>query len=259
MRLKAPAIRWPYGKLTAVALADAIDHYVRRSGIVAVSLDGPQGWRDPETRLGTPGVGRRCEYECRTQAKVGTYPRTFPSNQRAWVEFSIELFASLLARPGVRLAATDTSAPMRGDGYVVLESFPTSLWRTAGLAPLPAKARKPDLRPFARSLFAAFRIASPADQIASHDDLQAVVAAIAAAAFAGGPAIPVPRGVPAVPRHTDGREMLTEGLIWDARPLVSREQSEVLPPTASKASATISGTRPRRRSRHERPGVGESQ
>jgi len=108
----AGAIAWPALPLTPAALADAIDAFARRKGVCAVALDGPQGWRDPATPEGTRGVGRRCEYECRTQGKTGAYPRTFPGTQRAWIEFSVEVFANLLARPGVALA-DPTAAPRK--------------------------------------------------------------------------------------------------------------------------------------------------
>ena len=214
---RAPALSWPGVALTPDALADAIDAQARRLGAVAVALDGPQGWRDPDTAPGTPGVGRRCEYECRTQAKAGVYPQTYPANQRRWVEFSIELFASLLCRSDVALASVDACGSPPNKGYVVLECFPTSIWRSAGLGPLPSKASRPDLRAFAEQLFATYRI--PAITIESHDDLQAVVAAVAAAAYVGGPSVPLARGLPAAPRQSGERTVLTEGLIWDARPL----------------------------------------
>ena len=84
----AGAIRWPAAPLTPDALAEAIDGFARRERICAIAMDGPQGWRDPATPEGMPGVGRRCEYECRTQGKTGAYPRTYPGTQRRWIDFS---------------------------------------------------------------------------------------------------------------------------------------------------------------------------
>lgn len=240
--VRAPAVHWPATKLTSAALADVIDDYARRSGCVAVSLDGPQGWRDPATPPGTPGVGRRCEYECRTQAKTGAYPQTFPGTQRRWVEFSVEVFDLLLARPGVRLADMDVSPPTPGDGYLLLESFPTSLWRSAGLTPLPAKSRQPDLRSFAERLFSAFGIPRPSMTIASHDDLQAVVAAIAAAAAVGGPAVPLRRGVSAVDRELGARTIRTEGYIWDAMSIGATAEEIAEPPRTLEVSLPTPGT-----------------
>jgi hypothetical protein len=218
-RLTVPAIRWPGERLTPEAMASAIDTFVRQMGISAVALDGPQGWRDPNTPVGMPGVGRRCEYSCRTQAKTGVRPQTYPSNQRAWIEFSIDLFDSLLGRPNVRLASPEVCASTPRDGYIVLECFPTSIWRAAGLVPLPGKSAVPDLMRHALELFTAFRI--PRTQVQSHDDLQAVAAALAAAGICGGPVVAASHGVPAITVATDGGEVRAEGLIWQARPLAA--------------------------------------
>jgi hypothetical protein len=89
--LEPAVIRWPAASLTPTTLAEAIDRYARDHRICAVALDGPQGWRDPATPEGVPGVGRRCEYESRTQAKTGVYPVTFPGTQRPWIEFCIDV------------------------------------------------------------------------------------------------------------------------------------------------------------------------
>jgi hypothetical protein len=193
-------------------------------------MDGPQGWRDPATPEGTPGVGRRCEYECRTQGKTGAYPRTYPGTQRPWIEFCIDVYADLLARRGVALA---DPAGRNGDTrYVVLECFPTSAWRSSGLVPLPAKGRKPELAPYWRRLRRAYGL--PSCRIASHDDLQAIVAALSAAAAAGGPAIALPRGLPAtVARNSDGSSLLLEGYIWDVEPCGLTAMRRALPPVES--------------------------
>jgi hypothetical protein len=231
--LDAPAIAWPNKSLTADALATTIDEFVREMAVKAVALDGPQGWRDPKTPAGTPGVGRRCEYECRTQAKTGVRPQTYPSNQRAWVEFCIDLFTSLLSKPDVHLARVDGCGAVPREGYVVLECFPTSIWRAAGLTPLPAKSRVPDLTPYAEQLFAAFGI--PRARVASHDDLQATVAALAAAGYVGGPGVATGRGTPAVTVAPDDGEVRVEGLIWEVRP-ADMEPSSIVHAEASHAA-----------------------
>jgi hypothetical protein len=59
-----------------------------------------------------------------------------------------------------------------------------------------------------------------ADRGPGHDDLQAIVAALPAAALLGAPARPLPRGLPA--RSLDGagpaRTGRAEGIMWDAQP-----------------------------------------
>jgi len=210
------AIDWPSVPLTIQALADEIDHFARRDGVAAVALDGPQGWRDPATDRGTPGVGRRCEYECHAQAKTGAYPLTCPRNQRPWIEFCIELFAALLARPGVVLANRGSTSAGK-DGYVLLECFPTSTWRTSRLKPLPGKG-KGSLASYLSSLTTAYGL--PPFTTSSHDDLQAVVAALTAVGFLGGPATVVSRGIPAtILVDSSGVARRVEGFIWDAQPV----------------------------------------
>jgi hypothetical protein len=217
--VQAPAIGWPNVQLTPGALAEAIDEYVRANDICAVALDGPQGWRDPATALDAPGVGRRCEHECATQGKTGTYKRTFPANQLAWIEFCVETFAALLAKPDVQLA--DPKGPLRppAAGYVLVECFPTSAWRSSGLKPLPGKAKRAPLEPYITALADAYGLPGQF-AVAGHDDLQAVVAALTASAAVGGPARPLAKGVPAT-RASDPVAHLVEGYIWDIEPVRS--------------------------------------
>jgi hypothetical protein len=238
------AIAWPAEPLTPYALATAIDGFARREGIRAVSMDGPQGWRDPATPAGLPGVGRRCEYECRTQGKTGAYPRTYPGTQRPWIEFCIDVFSQLLTRGGVALA--DPEAPRtEGTGYLVLECFPTSAWRSSGLVPLPAKSKKPDLEPYWRALREAYRL--PSSLVGSHDDLQAVVAALTAVAAAGGPAKPIPRGArAALAANATGLALRIEGYIWDVSPFAARSVN-ASPASASSAAPSASPSRSRSR------------
>lgn len=221
-------ITWPNEPLTPIALARTIDWFAREYAVSAIGLDGPQGWRDPDTDVNLPGVGRRCEYLCRTQGKTGAYRRTYPANQVGWIEFSIELFRHLLAFPGVTLAGEgdpDTK------GYLVLECFPTSAWRSSGLRPLPAKSKKPPLGGYRDSLREAYGL--PEFDTSSHDDLQAVVAALCAVGAIGGPVIPVPRGL-ASSLIATGR---VEGLIWDVTPAGGAVSIPRSVPSVSVASA----------------------
>jgi hypothetical protein len=144
-RVTPAAIRWPSDEYSPSALANAIDEHARKHRVIAVSLDGPQGWRDPSTPVGTPGVGRRCEHMCRTQGKAGQFGVTYPGNQRAWFEFCTALFDELLRKPNVVLK--NDGAPLPREGYVVLECFPTSVWRTSGLTALPERANTQRSRP----------------------------------------------------------------------------------------------------------------
>jgi hypothetical protein len=210
------AITWPAVALSPAAMAAAIDHHARAHDVRAIALDGPHAWRDPATPTTSPGVGRRGEYALRTQGKTGVRGTTYPRTQRGWTEFSIAVFAALLDRADVALAAPGVAPPRRG--YVVLEAYPTAIWRAAGLAPLPAKRARPDLADHAARLAAAFGL--PAFAPTSHDDLQAVVAALAAAGLADGRARA--HGVAAA--RLDGHlgdhlgDHLIEGYVWDVVP-----------------------------------------
>jgi hypothetical protein len=214
-----PAIEWPVAEpMTPQALATAIDRSARACGVRAVSLDGPQGWRDPSTLLHLPGVGRRCEYESRTQGRTGVFPQTYPSNQRSWIQFCTQVFAALLEHPDVYLAEADDALVPPETGYAILECFPTAAWRSSGLLPLPAKSKRPPLTPYALNLKNAYGLPLDEAGITSHDDLQALVAALPAAAVVGGPAEPVRTGVPSSTRITESGVLRLEGFIWNVRP-----------------------------------------
>jgi hypothetical protein len=249
-RVATGVTEWPAdarAPVSADALADAIHACAVREGVAAVALDGPHAWRDPARGEDGPGVGRLAEFAVRAQCKTGVYPRTFPGTQQAWTRLSIAVFDALLAREGVRMATPDDTrraddaratrttragamsagagegASRAGAGYLLLESFPTAIWRASGLTPLPAKSRRPDVAAFYARLADAFAL--PAADVTSHDDLQALVAALAAVGVAGGPVDARAHGAPhrEVP-HADGTHRV-EGWIWGARPLVPREKS----------------------------------
>jgi predicted kinase len=216
-------VRWPSGgRPNAEAIAEGLDAFCLAHAVSAMSLDGPQGWRDP----GLPsGWGRAAERASRTPGKTGPPGSCVPGTYLGWVTLSVEVFERLQRLPHVELANDPVERmemPPPGR-YVVLECFPTSIWRTAGLAPLPGKAKTRDTAVFARALATAFGL--PRLGPIGHDDLQAVVAALPAAALLGAP-------VHAVPRGTPGRQLGSdwiEGLIWDAAPLSAARESRPAP------------------------------
>lgn len=161
-------------------------------------------------------MGRWSEYLVRAQGKTGVCGLAYPRTQLAWTTFSIAVFESLLVRPGVRLAEPDdggrtNESETAGDGYLVLETYPTATWRAAGLAPLPAKTRRPAVAEWYARLANAFGLPQGTD-VRGHDDLQAIVAALAAMGVAGGPARTAWHGHPC--RRVDG--VAVEGGIWVA-------------------------------------------
>jgi len=110
----------------------------------------------------------------------GAYPRTFPGTQRKWIEFCVEVFARLLARPGVALA-DPAAGPESRNGYVILECFShLRMGVRADSLLFPERAGDPFLTPYWSSLRAVYSL--PDAPVSTHDDLQAVVAALTAAA-----------------------------------------------------------------------------
>jgi len=140
------------------------------------------------------------------------------------------VFEDLLQRPGVQLvnSVTSITLPPLSGGYWLIESYPTSVWRTSGLAPLPGKSRAtvPETQAALRAIASTYGfVVETATSPPSHDDVQALVAALPAAALLGGPAVAIPRGVPAVVELDGSR---SEGIIWDARPHVTSAPAAAL-------------------------------
>ena len=221
IEVKPVAVQWPVNtSLKGRALANAIDDFARAAEVNAVSIDGPQGWR----RAAAPpdqGVGRACERSAHCPGKTGSYGVTYPHNQLGWISLSIEVFDRLVKREHVHLLnhVDDVPLPALPAGeYYVLECFPTVTWRSAGLVALPAKSRKPDTA----SYFAQLSTRWPLPVLESslgHDDLQAVVASLVAAASLG-MGKPIAHGVSAevIPARGDAPAHRVEGIIWDASP-----------------------------------------
>ena len=74
---KLGAIEWPESACTAAEIAKVIVEFSLERQISAVSIDGPQGWRDPTK----PGnfVGRECERMTGTPGKTGTFGTSYPA------------------------------------------------------------------------------------------------------------------------------------------------------------------------------------
>jgi hypothetical protein len=221
------AIVWPESACTPALFAATIIRFALENNIGAISLDGPQGWRDPE--VSGNFVGRDCERLARTPGKTGTFGNSKPGSWLAWIQFSILAYERLLATPNAVLVNNPDDPcllPLPDRKFYVLECFPTSTWRRAGLKSLPGhNIDLATMQAFARELQATFClpdvVPTGAHGNAEHDNLQAIVAALPAAALLGGPCRAYPCGVPSrvlpamdsVPMHR------VEGIIWDAEPM----------------------------------------
>jgi hypothetical protein len=113
-----------------------LDEYSRQKEISVLILDGPQGWKSPNS-----GVDhmRLCERVLNTPAKTGVIGMVKPSPALRFVAFSISLFHSLRVDFGWQLLTEDWFRD--GAERWIVEGFPTSAWKTLGLDSLPAKSK----------------------------------------------------------------------------------------------------------------------
>lgn len=222
--------------LTADTLAAAVIELAAEFQIAAVALDGPLGWRDPAENS-HPGVSRACEYAARCQSKTGSFGRVYPGTQLRWTQFCTQLTEHLLSSGHAQLTPqaltmTSVSSASRNSPsqpglpqsrFYLLETYPTATWKQNGLPPLPGKGRLRQqacpLGEYYARLAARFALPESTDWRGSHDDLQAVVAALPAAAFLGGPGHPIAFGVPPrwIPASGQTPAHQAEGLLWTCR------------------------------------------
>ena len=231
--VQVKCIQWPGDELSPLAMATAIDRFAKKNDVSAVSLDGPQGWREPNAPQ-RKGVGRWCEYLTRTQGKTGERGagergRAYPKTQYGWISFCIEVF-KLLQEMNDKHVVNDSArreVEFLGAGkYWLLECFPTSIWRESNLKPLPGKARMRHLPlvPWIDRLSQRYGLPQFIGGPASHDDLQAVVAALPAVGVLGGPCTAIPKGNAGrrvSDDHPSGPHWV-EGIIWDSKPPQTR-------------------------------------
>jgi len=224
------AVVWPETVCDPSTIAGVIVEFALKNKICAISLDGPQGWRDPDAPGGF--VGRECERLTRTPGKTGKFGVAIPGTWLRWIRASVEVFDRLLGTQHAMLANSTESdfltAPPVGRFYV-LECFPTSTWRQAELRALPGhRADMSTIQRCAGALGDAFGLPeifpSRIRHQVDHDNLQAVVAALPAAGLLGGPCQAVPKGLPArmIPARNAMPAHRAEGIIWDAMPALDR-------------------------------------
>ena len=116
--------------------AAALNTFCDREGVSLLLLDGPQGWREPKSQIEHM---RMCERVLNTPGKTGIVGTTKPKTYLPYIKFSIELFHQLRTTHDWELLTSDwIKRPWK---RWIVESFPTSAWKTLGLKKLPAKSK----------------------------------------------------------------------------------------------------------------------
>lgn len=168
------------GRPSPEVLAHYLDRLASDVGAAHLIVDGPQGWKDPNNGL---PHSRRCERELNTPAKTGLPGSVKPANYGPFVAFSIAMY-ECLSNAGWQLFSG--SAPVSSTNRTLIESFPLSAWRSLGVRALPSKqkARPSDLVDGLSALRTLFTLELVSDP--NHDELQALVAGLAAVALERG-------------------------------------------------------------------------
>ena len=116
--------------------AAALNSFCHRESVSVLLLDGPQGWREPNSQIEHM---RLCERVLNTPGKTGVIGMTKPRTYLPYIKFSIELFHELRISYDWELFRSDwNKQPWK---RWLVESFPSAAWRTLGLKKLPAKAK----------------------------------------------------------------------------------------------------------------------
>ncbi len=159
-----------------VPLAAALAALCAEVGARTLLLDGPAAWKDPDNGL---AQARVCERELNTPAKTGLPGVAKPATYLGFVTFCVAVFDALDALGWPRYAGTQAPGER-----VAVEAFPTGAWRALGLPVLPAKAKCDAGLVAERTALLAGQCGLAVRGVPSHDELQALVAALAGPALA---------------------------------------------------------------------------
>jgi hypothetical protein len=159
---------------TPAGLAERLVQIAVEAGARLLLLDGPQAWKAADNGLVHSRIAERA---LNAPAKTGLPGVVKPGNYRPFVTFSIEVFNHLHQLGWPRYSRTGSA------DRIAVETFPLAAWRALGIRPLPAKARASaeDIAERFHVLQEQFRV--QADQLPTHDDLQALVAGLAGIAM----------------------------------------------------------------------------
>lgn len=163
------------GRPEVASLALWIRTLATAHAVSVVSIDGPLGWKGPDTDA--PHC-RSSERVLRAPGKTGLPPDGVkPAGYLGFTRFSIDLFERLTMQAGWRLPGDPRA--VEETAILVTECFPTAIWRGLGLTPLAGKqkATAADVEAAAERFVETTGLPMP--ELPSHDGVQAVVAAYA--------------------------------------------------------------------------------
>ena len=167
------------GKPLVFDMAYHLDRFCRYHGIRVILIDGPQGWKSPQTGIANM---RLCERVLNTPAKTGVIGEVKPTTFLRYIAFSINLFHLLRVTYGWNLLTSEWHKfPKR---YWLAESFPTAAWQMFGLEKLPSKSKTSaqQLAQWRKDLSRMTGLKLPTK--INHDELQAAVVLPAGRAIA---------------------------------------------------------------------------
>jgi hypothetical protein len=158
------------GVPSARDMAASLASFSDKQGVSVLLLDGPQGWRFPHSQIEHM---RLCERVLNTPGKTGNPGNVKPRTYLRYIQFSIDLFHHLRANHGWELLTQDW-ADRPGKRWVV-ETFPSTAWRTLGLMKLPTKNKTtPEQLDSWRKDLALITVLNLPPNL-THDELQASV------------------------------------------------------------------------------------
>lgn len=161
------------------SLASALDRYCQDHSVTVLLLDGPQGWRHPESPIEHM---RLCERVFNTPGKTGAPGHAKPATYLTYIQFSIDLFEELrLAHGWSLLTGVWPSAAGR---RLVVETYPSAAWSLLGLERVPTRAKRAQIDRAAAEFARVTGLTLPGKL--SHDELQAAVVLPVGQAIADG-------------------------------------------------------------------------
>lgn len=152
----------------AQEFAAAVNDFTWAEELDLLLLDGPQGWRHPDSPIEHMRLSERV---FNTPGKTGVPGTAKPGTFLNYIQFSIDTFHYLRVDHDWSLLTEDWAD--REHRRWAVEVYPSVAWSLLGLDRLPGKSRKVDLEPWRESLARVTGYILPEEL--THDELQAAV------------------------------------------------------------------------------------